>query len=75
MARKYYTLCTREDGKWSPQFGDYDRAVVTQEADDSYWNQGRKEEGKYRRQDMKIIKLANDRQATLVDALEKLNAV
>lgn len=36
MAKKYYTLVIREDGIWSPQFGDYDKSVVTQEAIDSY---------------------------------------
>ena len=30
MAR-YFTLCVFEDGRWSPEFGDYDRAVVEQE--------------------------------------------
>jgi hypothetical protein len=34
--RPYFTLAIREDGRWSPQFGDYERAVVTQEARDAY---------------------------------------
>jgi hypothetical protein len=35
--RQYYTLFTRdEDGKWHPQFGDYSRSVVKDEAEDSY---------------------------------------
>jgi hypothetical protein len=34
--RPYYTLAIREQGRWAPQFGDYERAVVTQEARDSY---------------------------------------
>jgi hypothetical protein len=34
MARKYFTLCTRDDGGWSPQFGDYVRRVVDDERDD-----------------------------------------
>lgn len=32
---KYYTLATRENGKWAPQFGDYDRKVVQQELEDT----------------------------------------
>ena len=37
MARTYYTLfCRENDGKWYPQFGDYVRSVVAQEAIDSY---------------------------------------
>lgn len=37
MAKKYYTLfCQETDGQWYPQFGDYSRAVVAQEALDSY---------------------------------------
>lgn len=32
MSRRYYTLCTIEsDGKWHPQFGDYDRETVLDE--------------------------------------------
>jgi hypothetical protein len=34
--RKYYTLFIREDGRWGPQFGDFDRQCVTDEARDSY---------------------------------------
>lgn len=37
MARKYYTLFTRSElGGWFPQFGDYVRSVVVDEAADSY---------------------------------------
>jgi hypothetical protein len=34
--KPYYTLAICESGRWTPQFGDYDRAVVAQEARDSY---------------------------------------
>jgi hypothetical protein len=34
--RPYYTLAIREQGRWAPQFGDYSRATVEQEARDSY---------------------------------------
>lgn len=30
-ARTYYTLAIRRDGKWSPEFGDYDRDNVNDE--------------------------------------------
>lgn len=35
-ARPYYTLAIKEDGAWSPQFGDYDKQAVIQERIDSY---------------------------------------
>jgi hypothetical protein len=34
--RAYFTLAIRESGRWTPQFGDYDRSVVKQEERDSY---------------------------------------
>lgn len=36
MTKKYYTLVQLEAGKWSPQFGDYSKAVVTQERRDMH---------------------------------------
>ncbi|UDF60321.1 hypothetical protein Kopi_049 [Pseudomonas phage Kopi] len=36
MAKKYYSLLTKENGKWYPQFGDYSRPVVEQEREDAY---------------------------------------
>lgn len=37
MARRYFTLITKSsDGRWSPQFGDYDREVVVDEMRDEY---------------------------------------
>lgn len=47
-SRDYYTLLIREDGRWTIQFGDYDRDVVEQEAEDSY--------GDTRKRDRKIIR-------------------
>lgn len=32
----YYTLLVRESGRWVPAFGDYLRAVVVEEQEDSY---------------------------------------
>lgn len=42
MSKPYYTLCILEDDRWSPQFGDRDLAVVTQEREDSYSDVPRK---------------------------------
>lgn len=36
MTKPYFSLCIRENGRWSPQFGDFDRKVVAQEYFDSY---------------------------------------
>lgn len=47
---RYYTLLTRElDGLWYPQFGDFRRECVEQEANDTYARD-------YRSRDRKIIK-------------------
>jgi hypothetical protein len=33
--KKYYTLIAKEpNGRWSPEFGDFERSVVAQEGDD-----------------------------------------
>jgi hypothetical protein len=43
--RKYYTMAVREpNAKWSPQFGDFNRAVVDQEMKDTRgdWAKGSK---------------------------------
>jgi hypothetical protein len=36
LGTTYYTLFIKEDGTWSPQFGDYVRKVVSDEKRDSY---------------------------------------
>ena len=36
---KYYTLISKINGQWFPQFGDYDRSVVKDEKEDSYSDQ------------------------------------
>jgi hypothetical protein len=64
MSRRYWTLCTRDEGTWSPQFGDYTRSVVEGEADDY-----RRE---YRRKDLRII-CTGDRQCEIVAAVAALN--
>lgn len=48
--KAYFTLVCREDGVWSPQFGDYNRDVVIAERDHY------KEAGTYKAKDMVIIK-------------------
>lgn len=54
-SRKYFTLVTRKDGVWSPQFGDYDRETVVQEIQDSY--------SEFRNVDRKVISTADDQAA------------
>ena len=50
MTKAYFTLfCREKDGKWYPQFGDYSRSVVAEEAQDSYSRE-------YKAKDRKIIK-------------------
>lgn len=68
MARKYHTLCIREDGIWAPQFGDYSREVVEQERDDH-----RDSANGYKAKDMRII-TSGDTQAAINAAVAKLNA-
>jgi len=54
----YYTLLVLDDDRWSPQFGDYDRDVVAEECHE-YIQQG------YRRAQIKLITLPDDRQETI----------
>jgi hypothetical protein len=68
MARKYYTLIQRIDGRWFPQFGDYDRAVVDEE------RQGMRDaHDAPRASDLKVI-TTGPKQADINAAIEKLNA-
>ena len=46
--KSYYTIIVREDGTWSPQFGDYSKEVCEQEVIDQYRAQ-------YKKKDIKII--------------------
>jgi hypothetical protein len=71
-SKRYFTLLTKEpDGKWSPQFGDYDRAVVEDEqrdykehiGDGCQWPKGTK---------FSIIG-TNDDQASIEACIAKLN--
>jgi len=70
--KTYFTLIVKEpDAKWSPQFGDYDRAVVDEEmhdykehvGDGCQWPTGTK---------FSIIGTAPD-QASINACIEKLN--
>jgi orotidine-5'-phosphate decarboxylase len=65
MARPYFMLCVREDGRWSPQFGDYSRAVVAQEAVDSYSD--------YPRVARKIVRCSGDGHSDIAIAVAELN--
>lgn len=69
--RPYFSLLTREsDGKWYPQFGDYERSVVADELRDSYL--GPVGMG-YRRADTQIVRTATDLKADLDAVLTRLN--
>ena len=70
MPKRYFTLLAREpDGKWTPQFGDYDRETVSAEQADyidhigTTWPKGTK---------FKII-TSNDTQASIDAAITALN--
>lgn len=61
-AKKYYTLVVRRDGKWSPQFGDYSKEVVSDEEYDCY--------------DTEVSKIicTNDDQASIDAKVAELNS-
>lgn len=64
--RAYYTLAVREDGRWTPQFGDYDRELVEFERQD-YRDHGHKA------RDLKIVTSIAGRRFVEA-AIAKLNA-
>jgi hypothetical protein len=66
-ARKYYTLCLRDDGPnvFAPEFGDYDYATVKAEMD-SYT------EHAYLKRNARIV-ISNDDQASINAAVAELN--
>lgn len=64
--RKYYTLAVRIDGRWSPEFGDYDRECVQVEL------AGYLDSGAWKRKDLKIV-TTDDNQAAIDAAIRKLN--
>jgi hypothetical protein len=66
-SRAYYTLAVREDGQWSPQFGDYSKSVVEQERDDICDGYGGP-----KKKDTRILK-TGARQAELNAAIRALN--
>lgn len=59
----YWMIYTREaNGKWYPQFGDYDKRAVKQEVVDSYQRQrgyGYDGDCKYAARDIKIIQFTS----------------
>lgn len=64
--RAYFSLLSKVDGKWSVQFGDYDRSVVEDEKSDLLDS----EEGIK----LKIVK-TDDSQAAIEAKLASLNGV
>lgn len=65
MGKLYYTLIERVNGKWSPQFGDYSKAVVKAEAKE-YIEQGTESE------DLAIIH-SGDSQEEINSAVAQMN--
>lgn len=68
MARKYYTLATRMTlhSDWEIEFGDYDRKVVEDE-------KGSLIDDGYDAKNLKVIATNDDKQASIVAAVKKLN--
>ena len=64
----YYTLVTRhdDDGKFYPQFGDYDRETVEQECKDSWPDVSR--------HNWRIVRTKDEDQGCIDEAISKLNA-
>ena len=62
MSQPYYTLAVRVNGKWGPEFGDYDRETVKDEMEDceNEWC------------DMKVIR-SGDTQKEIDAAIDYLN--
>lgn len=65
--RTYFTLAIKENGVWSPQFGDYSVFVVREEKRDRY------ESGEAKIKDMKIIPTL-DTQEAINRGIARLNA-
>jgi hypothetical protein len=61
----YFTLAQRIDGRWTPQFGDYDRDCVESELTDFF-------ENGVRRKDLRIIK-SGGTQVAIDAAIAELN--
>lgn len=63
--RPYFTLAVRIDGRWSPEFGDFDRETVEAERQDY-------RDHDHKARDLKIITTAAGGRAVM-DAIDKLN--
>jgi len=64
--RPYYTLAVREYGRWSPEFGYFDRQLVEFEQQDY-------RDHDHKARDLKIITTAAGGRAVMA-AIDKLNA-
>ena len=69
MARKYYTLVSFQDERWSIEFGDYSRNVVAEEKAGMLDDYG----SVWKSSELKII-VSGDTQAEINEAVAKLNA-
>ena len=74
----YSLIIVRDDGVWSPQFGDRDHECVVQEREDAYLGvRGMRYEGdgKYAAKDIKIIRFPRvPTQAQITARLAEINA-
>lgn len=66
MTKRYHTLVVRDNGKWLPQFGDYELEAVRDERDSWLYADG------YKRADVRII-TTGDGQADINAAIAALN--
>lgn len=66
MSKRYHTVCVREDGRWTPEFGSYTRSEVNFEAEEL--------RSHHRRADIRIV-TSGDQQADINAAVAHLNAV
>lgn len=73
----YHMIFVRDDGVWSPQFGDTDAECVSEERVNTYLRQpgmGFDGDCKYAAKDIKIVKFARvPTQGQIADKTEELN--
>ena len=67
----YFTLLTRYEGRWHPQFGDHDREVVEQERRDVLDSSDPAE--RILARDTKIVRTATAHQRSIDKAVAALN--
>ena len=69
---KYYTLAEKRDGRWTQQFGDYDKEVVVEELED-YRMCDDASDAPIGRVGFRIVTTPTDDQPAIENALARLN--